>query len=92
MKQATREKMKAEYEAKKQEIQKEGYQVNKRWNNIYSFSKNNEASVLGFDSECEVVNFILTHKPEANKIFPPYKQPTKTTDKRIILCKQSLIK
>jgi len=73
MKQATRDKMIAEYQERKKEVQKQGYEINNRGYGSYSFSKNGKKSVLGFDSECEVVNFISKYQPEANKIFFPYK-------------------
>ncbi len=50
-----------------------GYVVENRGNSIWSFSKNGERSVLGFDREGEVMDFIIAHEPSPNKIFPPYK-------------------
>lgn len=53
-----------------------GYKVEHRSTNVWSFTKNGEKSVLGFDDEGDVLQFIFTNKPDAKAIFPPYnKEP-----------------
>ena len=50
-----------------------GYLVEHRGNSIYSFSQNGVRSVLGFDSESEVLQFIFDYQPDPTKIVIPYK-------------------
>ncbi len=64
---------KKQWEEIKEKVREMGYVVENRGNSIWSFSKNGERSVLGFDREGEVMDFIIAHEPSPNKIFPPYK-------------------
>ncbi len=73
MKQATRDRLKADYQLKKNKIKGQGYEVKSFMSGSWSFTKNGVKSVLGFDYEHEVIDFILEYQPEANRIFYPYK-------------------
>jgi len=60
------------YNEQKDFAKEHGYKTEKRSHAIWSFSKDGEKSVLGFDSEEEVLQFIFEVKPDPKKIFPPY--------------------
>lgn len=57
----------------KKKVQEMGYDVFSRTSSTWTFSKNGVRSVLGFDREAEVIDFILENEPDPTKIFPPYK-------------------
>lgn len=67
------EREKKVWDEKEKFAKERGYVIEKRSTNVWSFSKNGVKSVLGFDIEGDVVDFIFHNEPDADRIFPPYK-------------------